>query len=93
MSDLIGQAVTITSAVVLTAAAAGFLYRILRGPSFADRIVGYDGFLSVVVVAILAHATATRSADMLPVVLVLSLLAFSGTALFGRFIESGDDHD
>ena len=28
---------------------------------------------------------------MLPVVLVLTLLGFSGTALLGRFIEAGDD--
>lgn len=88
---MIHDAVYVAVAVLLTAAATGFLYRMLRGPSLADRIVGYDGFLSVVVIAILAHAASSGSAAMLPVVLVLSLLAFSGTALFGRFIESGDD--
>ncbi len=63
----------------------------LRGPSLADRVVGFDGILSVLVVGILAHASHTRSDDMLPVVLVLSLLAFAGTALFGRFLKPGDD--
>lgn len=75
-------------AALLMLAAAGFLYRLLRGPSLADRIVGFDGFLSVLVVAILAHAAHTGTTDTLPVVLVLSLLAFSGTALFGRFLTS-----
>ncbi|MGD9750122.1 MAG: monovalent cation/H+ antiporter complex subunit F [Acidimicrobiia bacterium] len=87
MNDL----VVLVTASVLTAAAAGFLYRMLRGPSLADRIVGFDGLLSVVVIGILTHATHTGTTAMLPVVIVLSLLAFSGTALFGRFIESGDD--
>lgn len=80
-------------AALLSAAAGGFLFRMLRGPSLADRIVGFDGFLSVLVVAVLTHASTTGTSDMLPVVVVLSLLAFSGTALFGRFIESGDDRD
>jgi multicomponent Na+:H+ antiporter subunit F len=87
------NALVVVTATLLTAAAAGFLYRMLRGPSLADRIVGFDGFVSVVVIGILAHATHTRTTDMLPVVVVLSLLAFSGTALFGRFIEAGDDDD
>lgn len=87
------NAVITLIAVVLSMAAGGFLFRMLRGPSLADRIVGFDGFLSIVVIAILTHASQTGTTDMLPVVLVLSLLAFSGTALFGRFIESGDDRD
>lgn len=77
--------------VALTFAAAGFSYRLLRGPALADRIVGFDGLLAVVVIGILANAVRTRSTAMLPVVLVLALLAFSSTALLGRFIEAGDD--
>lgn len=78
-------------AVLLALAAIGFLYRMLRGPDLADRVVGFDGFLSVAVIGILVHATASGSVDALPVVVVLALLAFSGTALVGRYIESGDD--
>lgn len=88
MNDVVAIAI----AVLLAAAAGGFLYRLLRGPSLADRIVGFDGILSVLVVGILAHASHTGTTVMLPVVLVLSLLAFSGTALFGRFIKMGGDH-
>jgi multicomponent Na+:H+ antiporter subunit F len=79
--------------VVLTITAAGFLYRMLVGPGLANRIVGFDGFVSVIVIGVLAHAAHTRSTDTLPVVVVLALLAFSGTALCGRFIESSDDRD
>ncbi|HEY6532003.1 MAG TPA: monovalent cation/H+ antiporter complex subunit F [Acidimicrobiales bacterium] len=77
--------------VALGAAAVGFAYPLLRGPGLAERIVGFDGMLSVLVIGILANAVRTGSEAMLPVVLVLSLLAFSSTALLGRFIEAGDD--
>ena len=82
----------ITAALVLlVVAAAGFLYRLLRGPSLADRVVGFDGLLAVLVIGIVADAVRTGSAAMLPVVVILALLAFSSTALLGRFIEAADD--
>jgi len=77
--------------VALVLATAGFLYRLLRGPSLADRIVGFDGLLAVLIIGILANAVLTGSDAMLPVVLLLTLLAFSSTALLGRFIEAGAD--
>jgi multicomponent Na+:H+ antiporter subunit F len=82
--------IVVTSAALILAAL-GFAYRLLRGPRLADRIIGFDGMLSVLVIGILANAVRTDSEAMLPVVLVLTLLAFSGTALLGRFIEAGDD--
>lgn len=81
----------VATGVMLVLAAAGFMYRLLRGPSLADRIIGFDGFLAVLVIGILADAVRRDSGVMLPVVLVLTLLAFSSTALLGRFIEAGDD--
>jgi multisubunit Na+/H+ antiporter MnhF subunit len=78
--------------MALGLAGLGFGFRLLRGPGLAERIVGFDGMLSVLVIGILANAVRTGSEAMLPVVLVLSLLGFSGTALLGRFIEAGD-HD
>ena len=30
-----------------------FMYRLLRGPSLPDRVVGLDGLLSVIVIAII----------------------------------------
>lgn len=81
----------VVTSIALGLAALGFAYRLLRGPDLANRVVGFDGLLSVLVIGILANAVRTGSEAMLPVVLVLSLLAFSGTALLGRFIEAGDD--
>lgn len=83
----------VLTGVALTLAVAGFMYRLLRGPTIADRILGFDGTLAVLVIGILADAVHRGSAVMLPVVLVLTLLAFSSTALLGRFLEAGDDDD
>lgn len=83
----------VLTGVALTLAVAGFMYRLLRGPTIADRILGFDGTLAVLVIGILTDAVHRGSAVMLPVVLVLTLLAFSSTALLGRFLEAGDDDD
>lgn len=77
------------SFALLLVASAGFAYRLLRGPSLADRIVGFDGLLAVLVIGILADAVRTGSAAMLPIVVLLALLAFASTALLGRYIEAG----
>ena len=77
------------SFALLVLASVGFSYRLLRGPSLADRIVGFDGLLAVLVIAILADAVRTGSPAMLPIVALLALLAFSSTALLGRYIEAG----
>lgn len=85
--------IIVATGVALVLAAAGFMYRLLRGPTLGDRVAGFDGFLAVLVIGILADAVRRRSGVMLPVVLVLTLLAFSSTALIGRYIEAGDDDD
>ena len=46
--------------VMLSIGAAGFMYRLLRGPSLPDRVVGLDGLLSIVVIGIIVAAAAGR---------------------------------
>lgn len=75
------------SAVLLTVAAAAFLFRVLRGPSIPDRVVALDGVLSVVVSGILVGAVSAGSSITLSTVLVVSLVGFVGTVALGRFIE------
>lgn len=76
--------------IALVAAAAGFSYRLLRGPALADRVIGFDGLLAVLVIGVVANAVDTGSSAMLPVVVLLALLAFASTALLGRFMEAGE---
>ncbi len=73
--------------VVLGLAAAGFLYRVLRGPTLADRVIGVDGMLVVGVSAIAVRAMDSESGSFLPVAVVVALVGFISTAAIARFIE------
>lgn len=72
---------------LLAVAAVLCVVRLLRGASFADRIVALDTLLVVIVCGIAVHAVRTGSGEYLDVLVVASLLGFTGTALVARFIE------
>lgn len=71
----------------LLAAAACFGYRLLRGPSLADRVIAIDGLLVVGVSAIAVRAMQTESGSFLPVAVVVTLVGFISTSVIARFIE------
>lgn len=79
----------LTSIVLGLLAVAGALcvLRLLRGSSFPDRIVALDTLLVVIVCGIAVHAVGSGSGVFLNVLVVASLLGFTGTALVARFIE------
>jgi len=73
--------------VLVTIGGAGFLYRLVRGPSLADRVVSLDGLLTVIVTAILAWSATTGESTYLTLGVVVALVAFLGTSAFARFVE------
>lgn len=74
--------------VMLAIGAAGFVYRLLRGPSLPDRVVGLDGLLSVVVIGIIVGAARSSSGGItIETVLVAVFVGFVGTTALSRFIE------
>ena len=79
--------VTVVALGLLSIGAAGFVFRLLRGPTLADRVVGLDGLLSIVVIAIIVTAAQRISGITIETVLVAVLVGFVGTAALGRFIE------
>jgi multisubunit Na+/H+ antiporter MnhF subunit len=72
---------------VLTAAFLCFGYRLLRGPSLADRAIGLDGLLVVGVSTLLVTAMDTGRGAFLQVAVMLTLVGFISTAVIARFIE------
>jgi multisubunit Na+/H+ antiporter MnhF subunit len=80
--------VIVAAGVVLVAAAACFVVRLLRGPSLADRVLATNGLLLVGMAAIAAHAVATGSGAFVPTIVVVALVGFIGTAIIARFIEA-----
>jgi multicomponent Na+:H+ antiporter subunit F len=72
---------------LLGAAAVLFAYRLLRGPSLADRVLSLDGLLATGVAALVTRAVDTGDGAFLPVAVVLTLVGFISTATVARFIE------
>lgn len=72
---------------LLALAALGFLFRLVVGPSLADRIVALDGVLLIVVSALAVETARRASAVFVDAIVVVGLLGFVGTAIAARFIE------
>lgn len=82
----------IVALVMLAIGAAGFLFRLLHGPSLPDRVVGVDGLLSIVVIGIIAGAARSDNGGVtVETVLVAVFVGFVGTAALSRFIERRGD--
>ncbi|MFS0869464.1 Na(+)/H(+) antiporter subunit F1 [Paenibacillus xylanilyticus] len=77
------------SLLVLSLAILGCLYRVLRGPSMADRITALDtiGINVIAVVAVLSMMLHTQA--YLDIILLIGILAFLSTVAFARYIERG----
>jgi multicomponent Na+:H+ antiporter subunit F len=75
---------------VLGLAAAGFFFRLLRGPSLADRVIGIDGMMLVGISVVAVRAMQNGDGAFLPVLVVLTLIGFVSTSASARFIEGRD---
>ena len=75
--------------VMLGAAGLTVLVRVVRGPTLADRIIGLDLLLLLLAGGI--ATTGHPEEDLLvPVLIVVTLVAFTGTIIVARFIEWRD---
>jgi multisubunit Na+/H+ antiporter MnhF subunit len=78
----------IAAALVLASlAGVGFMVRLLRGPTVADRVLALDGLLTVVVIGIVLGAAETGLQSVLVTVVVVALVAFVATGVLARYIE------
>ena len=73
--------------VVLVLAAGLFGFRLAAGPTLSDRVVALSGLLIVGMVAIAAEAVRTEQGAYIPVLVVIALVGFVGTAMIARFLE------
>ncbi len=87
MSGIDFPAVAAVLAVVLCVALALAGWRMLRGPTIADRFVAFDMLTAVAVAFSALTAVATGRSAFLDVALVLALVNFVATAAFAIFLE------
>jgi multicomponent Na+:H+ antiporter subunit F len=72
---------------VLGIAAALFAARLVAGPTLADRVIALNGMLIVGMVLLAELAVETGRGTFLPVLVLLSVVGFLGTAMIARFLE------
>ncbi|HXH08312.1 MAG TPA: cation:proton antiporter [Alphaproteobacteria bacterium] len=63
------------------------LWRIILGPTLADRVVALDLMATLAVGFITVYAVLAEQTMFLDIAIVLALIAFLGTVAFAYFIE------
>ena len=77
----------VVTLAVLGLAAALFAARLIIGPTLADRVVGLNGVVIVGMVLLAIDAMHANRSSFLPVLVVLAVVGFVGTAMIARFLE------
>ena len=77
--------VAVVCGALLAGAAILALVRAERGPSMLDRTIALDVFVTAIVGAIVLEAAFSGRTDTLPILVVLSLVAFVGSVTIARF--------
>ena len=62
------------------------LLRLARGPSLLDRVVATDTLLVIIAASLAVHAALNRDPTVVPVLVVVSLLAFVGSVSIARYV-------
>lgn len=73
--------------IILAAAGAGFTFRLMVGPTLADRTTALSGLLLTGMGAIATQAAHTGTGVYLPALVAIALVGPISTAMVARFIE------
>jgi multisubunit Na+/H+ antiporter MnhF subunit len=76
--------------VIMTLSLLPCLYRIVVGPTIADRVVGLDALTLVIVVILGAYSYVQESPFFLDAALVMAIIGFIGTIAIARYLEEGE---
>jgi multicomponent Na+:H+ antiporter subunit F len=78
--------------ILLCAAGAFTLVRLLRGPGTLDRIVALDVLVILVVAAAAVYIAIYRDGSNIPLLAAVALLGFVGSATAARLAERREGH-
>ncbi|MDY6809232.1 MAG: monovalent cation/H+ antiporter complex subunit F [Actinomycetota bacterium] len=83
--------VWIVVSVLLMIAAVLTTVRVLRGPSSLDRLVALDTMIALCMCGLAAWAAYSRDSTVVPAIVALSLLSFTGSVAIARFRVRDDE--
>ncbi|MDZ5472085.1 Na(+)/H(+) antiporter subunit F1 [Bacillus sp. 31A1R] len=77
------------SLLAVTISMLGMIYRVIKGPSVADRVVALDAIGISLVAVIALVSIKLKTSAFLEVILLIGILAFIGTVAFSKYLEKG----
>ena len=77
--------VVVVCGVLLTAGAVLAVVRAEKGPSMLDRTIALDIVVTTMIAGVALYAAVNRRADVVPILVVLSLVGFVGSVTIARF--------
>lgn len=83
------DSVIVISLTIISLAMIGMIYRVIKGPTVADRVVALDavGISLVAIIALVSIILKTNA--FLDIILLIGILAFIGTVAFSKYLEKG----
>jgi len=75
------------AAIVCVVLAIALLYRVIKGPTAADRLLAADAVDLLTAVALVLYSLYTGRTIYMDVALVMALLGFVGTVFTARYLE------
>jgi len=66
------------------------IFRVFRGPTTPDRIVGLDTINTIVISSMVIFGAAFREVIYIDVAIVYALLSFISTLFIAKYLEGGD---
>ena len=75
------------AAIAMVVLALALIYRILKGPTAADRVAALDTLDLIISLALAVYSLYTGRGIYLDIALVVALLGFISTVFVGRYIE------
>lgn len=82
--------IIIIALILVSFAMLGILYRVIKGPTLADRVVGLDALGISLMAMIALFSVLLNTKYFISIIMLLAVLAFLGTTAFAKFIQKGE---
>ncbi|SDG33291.1 multisubunit sodium/proton antiporter, MrpF subunit [Fontibacillus panacisegetis] len=86
---MILETIMIIALCLLMLAILANLYRVVKGPSSADRVQALDSIGINLIASIAVYSVLLHTHAFFDLILLIGILSFIGTVAFARFIERG----
>lgn len=83
------EAATRLSLALTVFAMAAAVYRIIRGPALADRVLAADLLATCIMAVLIVSGVAAAARDRLDAVMVIALVSFFSTVALAKYLLGG----